>query len=227
MITEDIDTSKAGNNGNCRYERFRGLTRLKPKMIGLHRIFWSILIISNYLSIYIYIRYQIVWGLLGPLPGSICLWMQRRAQSGTTSGWVAGFLKVINRDWTTTNICIHVILYHCFVVVQLVGGWNVRSMIYGRFWVRRKPFYFLASLLFPTAVIASMGAFAIMIAAGEAPNEVVLLDSMADVHLWMHTYMYTVYCVYLYGIYRLKNTFVRVVYALCAKWRRVDNIHAE
>ena len=45
--------------------------------------------------------------------------------------------------------------------------------MYGRFWIRRKPFYFLASLLFPTAVVALMGGFAIMIAAGESPNGIV------------------------------------------------------
>ncbi|CAE7733186.1 unnamed protein product, partial [Symbiodinium pilosum] len=47
-------------------------------------------------------------------------------------------------------------------------------MFYGRFWVRRKPFYFIVALLFPTAVVTFMGASAILIASGEAPNSIVL-----------------------------------------------------
>ncbi|CAE7449959.1 unnamed protein product [Symbiodinium natans] len=47
-------------------------------------------------------------------------------------------------------------------------------MFYGRFWVRRKPFYFVVALLFPTAVVTFMGASAILIASGEAPNSIVL-----------------------------------------------------
>eukprot|EP00439_Symbiodinium_sp_Y106_P079090 s44_g17.t2 len=47
-------------------------------------------------------------------------------------------------------------------------------MFYGRFWVRRKPFYFIVALLFPTAVVTFMGASAILIASGEVPNGIVL-----------------------------------------------------
>ena len=59
-------------------------------------------------------------------------------------------------------------------VVPNLGRPGGEPMIYGRFWIRRKPFYFLASLLFPTAVVALMGGFAIMIAAGESPNGIVM-----------------------------------------------------
>jgi len=47
-------------------------------------------------------------------------------------------------------------------------------MVYARFWIRRKPFYFIASLLFPTAVVTAMGGFAIMVAAGASPNSIVI-----------------------------------------------------
>lgn len=55
--------------------------------------------------------------------------------------------------------------------------WQLRYMVYARFWIRRKPFYFIASLLFPTAVVTAMGGFAIMVAAGASPNSIVMLGS--------------------------------------------------
>lgn len=55
--------------------------------------------------------------------------------------------------------------------------WQLRYMVYARFWIRRKPFYFIASLLSPTAVVTAMGGFAIMVAAGASPNSIVMLGS--------------------------------------------------
>ena len=65
--------------------------------------------------------------------------------------------------------------YHCDCnVVPNRGRPDFDVFFYGRFWVRRKPFYFVAALLFPTGVVAFMGSAAVLIAANQAPNGIVL-----------------------------------------------------
>ena len=65
--------------------------------------------------------------------------------------------------------------YHCDCnVVPNRGRPDFDVFFYGRFWVRRKPFYFVAALLFPTGVVAFMGSAAVLIAANRAPNGIVL-----------------------------------------------------
>lgn len=59
-------------------------------------------------------------------------------------------------------------------IVPNLGRPAGEYMVYARFWIRRKPFYFIASLLFPTAVVTAMGGFAIMVAAGASPNSIVI-----------------------------------------------------
>ena len=61
--------------------------------------------------------------------------------------------------------------------VRTPCGNLLRYMVYARFWIRRKPFYFIASLLFPTAVVTIMGGLPIMVAAGASPNSIVMLGS--------------------------------------------------
>lgn len=59
-------------------------------------------------------------------------------------------------------------------IVPNLGRPAGEYMVYARFWIRRRPFYFIASLLFPTAVVTAMGGFAIMVAAGASPNSIVI-----------------------------------------------------
>eukprot|EP00435_Cladocopium_sp_Y103_P069734 s288_g33.t2 len=59
-------------------------------------------------------------------------------------------------------------------IVPNLGRPAGEYMVYARFWIRRRPFYFITSLLFPTGVVTAMGGFAIMVAAGASPNSIVI-----------------------------------------------------
>uniref|UniRef100_A0A7S2HEW8 Neurotransmitter-gated ion-channel ligand-binding domain-containing protein n=1 Tax=Zooxanthella nutricula TaxID=1333877 RepID=A0A7S2HEW8_9DINO len=47
------------------------------------------------------------------------------------------------------------------------------QVVYARFWVQRKAFFFITAVILPTAVLAYMGGAAILIAQGGAPNGIV------------------------------------------------------
>merc|ERR1712032_683495 len=54
-----------------------------------------------------------------------------------------------------------------------MGARGGEVVVYVRFWVRRKAFFFLFAILLPTGVITYLGASAILIAQGETPNTAV------------------------------------------------------